>query len=301
MSDFISSFWSLWVMAIVAFGIIFCVAVLLFGAQARAATAEDRTTGHVWDGDLREINTPLPRWWVGMFWLTIFFAIAYFFMYPGFGNVKGSLGWTSAGQYEAEMAKGDAQVAPLFAKYAAMPIEDIAKDKDANGMGQRLFLNNCAQCHGSSAKGGNGFPDLSDNDWLWGGKPEQIMESVTKGRNGNMPPQIQAIGGTPADAKAVANYVMSLSGLPHDAAQASIGKGKFMACAACHGADAKGNVALGAPNLTDKVWLMGVPSEANIVDQITNGKTNVMPEWHTKLKPEQIRLVSAYVWSLSNK
>ena len=158
MSDFISSFWSLWVMAIVAFGILFCVGVLLFGAQARAATAEDRTTGHVWDGDLREINNPLPRWWVGMFWLTIFFAIAYFFMYPGFGHVKGSLGWTSKGQYEAEMAKGDAQVAPLFAKYAAMPIEQIAKDKDANGMGQRLFLNNCAQCHGSSAKGATASP-----------------------------------------------------------------------------------------------------------------------------------------------
>ncbi|MGD9586770.1 MAG: cytochrome-c oxidase, cbb3-type subunit III [Brachymonas sp.] len=300
MSDFINSFWSVYVMAIVAFGILFCVAILLIGATARAHTAADNTTGHVWDGDLREINNPLPKWWVGLFWITIFFAITYLVLYPGFGTFKGILGWTSHGQYNTEMAKGDAQVAPLFAKYANMPVEEIAKDPKAVGMGQRLFLNNCAQCHGSNAKGGNGFPDLSDNDWLWGGKPDTIIQTITNGRHGQMPPMIGAIGGKPDDAKAVANYVLSLSGQPHDAALAAVGKPKFAACAACHGADGKGNQALGAPNLTDNVWLMGVPSEEGIVKQITNGKVNIMPAWGKRFSPEQIRLLGAYVWSLSN-
>ncbi len=302
MSDFNSPFWAGYVVAIVAFGILFCIGILLFGARARAHTAEDKTTGHVWDGDLREVNNPLPRWWVGLYWLTVIFTIVYFILYPGFGTNKGALGWTSKGQYEAEKAKLDAQVAPLFAKYAAMPVEQIAKDPQAVGMGQRLFLNNCAQCHGSSAKGGNGYPDLSDKDWLWGGKPDTIIQTITKGRHGFMPPQLAAIGGTPADAKAVANYVMSLSNLPHDSAQAAIGKAKFTTvCAACHGADGKGNQALGAPNLTDNVWLMGVPSEAAIMRQITEGKTNIMPAWENRFTPEQIRLLAAYVWGLSNK
>ncbi len=301
MSDFISPFWSGYVMAIVGFGIVFCVGVLWFGFKARAETAEDRTTGHVWDGDLREVNNPLPRWWVGMYVLTVIFAIAYVFMYPGFGGNKGSLGWSSKGQYEAEHATLDKQVAPLFAKYAAMPIEEIAKDKQAVGMGQRLFVNNCAQCHGTDAKGGLGYPNLTDKFWLWGGNPDQIQHSIDKGREGVMPSQTAAIGGTPADAKAVVNYVMSLSGLPHDTAQAAIGKTKFAACAACHNADGTGNPALGAPNLTQTTWLLGVPSEANIVKQISQGSHRSMPAWEGKFTPEQIRLLTAYVWGLSNK
>lgn len=301
MSDFINSFWSLYVMAIVAFGIIFCIVILLIGAKARAHTAADNTTGHVWDGDLREINNPLPKWWVGLFWITIFFAIAYYVMYPGFGHLPGSLGWSSAGQYQDEMKKGDAETAKAFAPLAGLSVEDMAKNDKARGMGQRLFVNNCAQCHGSNAKGGNGYPDLSDSDWLWGGKPEQITQTILKGRNGNMPPMLAAIGGKPEDAKAVANYVLSLSNAPHDPAQAAQGKTKFAACAACHGADGKGNQALGAPNLTDNIWLMGVASEENIVKQITNGKTNVMPAWESKFSPDQVRLLTAYVWGLSNK
>ena len=273
MNDFNSSFWSLYVIAIVVFGVVFCIAVLIFGANAKAATAEDKTTGHVWDGDLREINNPLPRWWVGLFWLTIVFAVGYLVLYPGLGGFNGTLKWSSAGQYEQEMERGRAQVEPLFAKYATMPVEEIAKDPQAIGMGQRLFLNNCAQCHGSDAKGGNGFPNLSDNDWLWGGKPEDI--------------------------KAVANYVLSLSGVPHDAALAAVGKSKFAVCAACHGADGKGSQAVGGPNLTDNIWLHGF-GEQHVINMINEGKTNIMPEQGSKFTPEQIRLLAAYVWGLSN-
>ena len=299
MNDFNSSFWSLYVIAIVVFGVVFCIAVLLFGANAKAATAEDKTTGHVWDGDLREINNPLPRWWVGLFWLTIVFAVGYLVLYPGLGGFNGTLKWSSAGQYEQEMERGRAQVEPLFAKYATMPVEEIAKDPQAIGMGQRLFLNNCAQCHGSDAKGGNGFPNLSDNDWLWGGKPDDIIHTITNGRTGVMTPQAQALGGKPEDIKAVANYVLSLSGVPHDAALAAVGKSKFAVCAACHGADGKGSQAVGGPNLTDNIWLHGF-GEQHVINMINEGKTNTMPEQGSKFTPEQIRLLAAYVWGLSN-
>ena len=299
MNDFNSSFWSLYVIAIVVFGVVFCIAVLIFGANAKAATAEDKTTGHVWDGDLREINNPLPRWWVGLFWLTIVFAVGYLVLYPGLGGFNGTLKWSSAGQYEQEMERGRAQVEPLFAKYATMPVEEIAKDPQAIGMGQRLFLNNCAQCHGSDAKGGNGFPNLSDNDWLWGGKPDDIIHTITNGRTGVMTPQAQALGGKPEDIKAVANYVLSLSGVPHDAALAAVGKSKFAVCAACHGADGKGNQAVGGPNLTDNIWLHGF-GEQHVINMINEGKTNTMPEQGSKFTPEQIRLLAAYVWGLSN-
>jgi len=299
MSDFISDFWSLWVAGITLAGIIFCVAMLWFSGKAKAMTANDNTTGHVWDGDLREMNNPLPRWWVWMFVITIVFALAYLAMYPGFGKNSGQLGWTSKGQYEAEVAKGNKDVEPLYARFSGMKVEDVAGDPQAMAIGDRLFMNNCAQCHGSDARGSKGFPNLTDGDWLHGGAPEKIKETITKGRIGNMPVMAAAVG-TPDDVRNVANYVLSLSGSPHDSLKASLGKAKFGACAACHGMDGKGNQALGAPNLTDDIWLHGW-GESAIVAMITNGKMNQMPAQESKLTEAQIHVLTSYVWGLSNK
>ena len=218
--------------------------------------------------------------------------------FPGLGKAKGSLGWTSVGQYEQEMARGNAETAPLYQRYASMPVEAVAHDAQAMAIGDRLFMNNCAQCHGSDARGSKGFPNLADGDWLHGGSPDAIKATVADGRVGNMPPMAAAIGNA-EDVKNVANYVLSLSGAPHDATRAAAGQPKFAACAACHGADGKGNQAVGAPNLTDDVWLHGFGEEA-VMAMVEHGKTNQMPAWSSKFTPEQIHVLTAYVWSLSS-
>ena len=298
MSDFTSNFWSVYVTVITVVGIAACLLLLWFSGKAKAMTSNDNTTGHVWDGDLREMNNPLPRWWVWLFIITIVFSAIYLAMYPGLGNSAGKLGWTQQGQYEAEMSKGAKEVAPLYAKFAGMSPEDMSKDPQAMGIGERVFMNNCAQCHGSDARGSKGFPNLTDGDWLYGGTPDAIKETLTKGRIGNMPPMAAAVG-SPDDVKNVAHYVLSLSGSPHDSLRASLGKAKFGACAACHGMDGKGNQALGAPNLTDDIWLHGYGENA-IVAMINNGKVNQMPAQEGKLSESQIQVLASYVWSLSN-
>jgi cytochrome c oxidase cbb3-type subunit 3 len=298
MSDFTSSFWSMYVAGITIFSISACLLLLWFSGKAKAMTSHDNTTGHVWDGDLREMNNPLPRWWVGLFVITIAFAGVYLYLYPGLGNYAGKTGWTSKGQLDAEVAKGNAEVAPLYAKFLAMPFEDVAKDPQAHAIGERLFMNNCSQCHGSDAHGGKGFPNLTDSDWLHGGTPEKIVETITKGRIGQMPVMAAAVGNSD-DVKNVANYVLSLSGSPHDSVRANLGKPKFAVCAACHGADGKGNQALGAPNLTDNIWLHGY-GEAAIISMVTNGKINQMPAQGEKLSEAQIKVLAAYVWAFSN-
>ena len=298
MSDFVSDFWHLYVAGISLVSIIACLILLWFTGKAKAMTANDNTTGHVWDGDLREMNNPLPRWWVGLFILTVIFALVYLAFYPGLGNLPGKFGWSSHGQYDAEVAKANEQVAPLYAKFQAMPVEEVAKDPQAMAIGDRLFMNNCAQCHGSDARGSKGFPNLTDADWLHGGSPEKIKETLVQGRIGMMPPMAAAVG-SPDDVRNVAHYVLSLSGSPHDSLRASLGKSKFGACAACHGMDGKGNQSLGAPNLTDDIWLHGWGENA-IVAMINNGKTNQMPAQAHKLTEGQIHVLTSYVWGLSN-
>jgi cytochrome c oxidase cbb3-type subunit 3 len=298
MSDFTSNFWSLYVAGIALVGIVACLLLLYFSGKAKAMTANDNTTGHVWDGDLREMNNPLPRWWVGLFLITIVFSLAYLALYPGLGNSAGQLAWTSVGQYEAEVAKANKELEPMYAKFAAMPPEEVAKDPQAMAIGDRLFMNNCAQCHGSDARGSKGFPNLTDNDWLHGGSHAKIQETLLNGRVGNMPPMAAAIG-TPEDLRNLAQYVLSLSNSPHDSLKASLGKSKFGACAACHGGDGKGNQALGAPNLTDDIWLHGWGENA-IVSMVTNGKVNQMPAQAGKLTEAQLHVLASYVWGLSN-
>ena len=298
MSDFTSNFWSIYVTAITVVGIVACALLLWFSGKAKAMTAHDNTTGHVWDGDLREMNNPLPRWWVWLFVITIVFALVYLAMYPGLGNFAGKLGWTQAGQYQAEVDKGNREVAPLYAKFTAMKPEDVSRDPQAKAIGERLFMNNCSQCHGSDARGGKGFPNLTDADWLHGGAPEKIKETLALGRIGNMPPMGAAVG-TSDDVKNVANYVLSMSNSPHDSVKAALGKSKFVVCAACHGMDGKGNPALGAPNLTDDVWLHGYGENA-VVAMVNNGKVNQMPAQADKLTEAQVHVLASYVWGLSN-
>jgi cytochrome c oxidase cbb3-type subunit 3 len=273
---------------------------LLVVASRRKVMSQDNTTGHVWDEDLKELNNPLPRWWMGLFVLTIVFAALYLALYPGLGTNEGLLKWTSDGQLQAEQAKATTAMAPVYAKFANMPVEAMAADSQAMGIGERLFINNCATCHGSDAKGSKSFPNLTDGDWMGGdGSLAYIQKTIAEGRTGMMPPMTAAVG-TPEDVKNVANYVLSLSGSPHNDIAAQLGKSKFGACAACHAADGKGNPLLGAPNLTDKIWLHGWGEEA-IISMITNGKTNVMPAHASRFTPEQMRVLGAYVWSLSHK
>ncbi|MES2012153.1 MAG: cytochrome-c oxidase, cbb3-type subunit III [Pseudomonadota bacterium] len=299
MSDFINNFWPMFITVIALGGIFGCALLLWWTSKIKVAAGSDNTSGHVWDEDIREMNNPLPRWWVWMFIITIIFALFYFAAYPGLGSYAGKLGWSEVSQYEKEVATANEALKPLYAKFAAMPVETLAKDKEAKAIGERIFMNNCAACHGSDARGSRGFPNLTDNDWIHGGSPEKIQETITGGRIGMMPPMAAAVGNE-EDVKNVANYVLSLSGSNHDSARAALGKEKFAVCAACHGADGKGNQSIGALNLTDNIWLHGV-GEAAIIKRIHEGKVNQMPAWGTKFTPEQIHVLTAYVWGMSHK
>ncbi|RRS01004.1 cytochrome-c oxidase, cbb3-type subunit III [Aquabacterium soli] len=303
MSDFVSNGWHLYVTAIVIGGLLFCVLVLVGSARHKvirdAKGNIEETTGHVWDGDLRELNNPLPRWWVGLFVLTIVYAVIYLVMYPGVGANAGTLGWTSVKEYHDEVLKAKVAEDKVYAGFQAEVVEKLAGNPDAQAIGQRLFLNNCAACHGSDARGGKSYPNLTDKDWLHGGTPDKIIETITHGRHGVMPPMAAAVG-TSEEVRQLANYVLSLSGSAHNSLMAELGRDKFKACAACHGADGKGNQILGAPNLTDKIWLHGW-GEAAIVDIVTKGKTNVMPAQKDRLTADQIKVLASYVWGLSNQ
>ncbi|HJS03920.1 MAG TPA: cytochrome-c oxidase, cbb3-type subunit III [Variovorax sp.] len=299
MSDFFNDFWSNYVALATLGSILLCALLLWVVARSSAPSGADNTTGHVWDEDLREANNPMPRWWIGLFVITIVFGLAYLVAYPGLGSYKGELAWSTADEYAKDQARARRELEPVYAAYVAMPAERVAGEPAAMAIGERLFLNNCAQCHGSDARGSKGFPNLADSDWLHGGTPDKIKESIVGGRTGVMPPMAAAVG-TPEDVKNVANYVLSLSGSPHDSVRAGLGKSKFSACAACHGIGGVGNPAMGAPNLADKVWLHGYGQEA-IIAIINTGKTNQMPAQQGRLTEAQIHVLASYVWGLSNK
>ncbi|MGB6102671.1 MAG: cytochrome-c oxidase, cbb3-type subunit III [Pusillimonas sp.] len=300
MSDFVSSFWGYFISIIAVGGVIFCL-WLLYTQRAwlKQTAPQVEDTGHVWDGDLTELNTPVPRWWTVFYIGLCVVALLMFFLYPGLGEYKGSLGYTSAGEVKAQQEALNERIRPVYERYQQMSIPEVARDADARQIGQRLFLNNCAQCHGSDARGSGSFPNLADGDWLWGGEPEQILHTITKGRHGMMPPWSSQI--KPAEASDIAQYVRSLSGLASDSLRVVPGKRGFDTfCVACHGAEGKGNTALGAPNLTDNVWLYG-SSEASIVETILNGRQNSMPAQEGILTEDQIRMLTAWVWGLTNQ
>ena len=298
MSQFTSRFWDFYIAIVVIVSIVGCGVFLRLQSTREVAGSQTQTTGHTWDEDLGEYNNPLPRWWMWLFYITIAFGLAYLALYPGLGSYKGLLGWSEVGQYRDEEQRAAAKYGPIYDRFAKQDIVALAKNPDALAIGQKVFLNNCAQCHASDGGGARGFPNLTDNDWLYGGAPETIEATITNGRGGVMPPWGPVLGDEKV--KDVAHYVMSLSGEAHDSIRAARGAEVFKQnCVACHGADGKGNQQIGAPNLIDKTWLYG-GSEATIVETITKGRNGHMPAWKDILTPAQIHLVAAYVYSLSH-
>ncbi|GAB3733232.1 cytochrome-c oxidase, cbb3-type subunit III [Silanimonas algicola] len=296
-----SDFWSWFLIALVVLNLVGCVWLLWYTSKQRnSSLPTGETTGHVWDGNITEYNKPLPRWWINLFYLTIAFTIGYFVVYPGFGKAEGAFGWSSQKQHDAEKAKADAAFAERYARFATMPIAEIARSPEALAVGRNLFANNCAQCHGSDGRGARGFPNLTDTVWQWGKDEATMLATINHGRIGVMPALGAAIGDDAA-VTAVATYVQSLSGTSVDPALASVGKAKFdLVCAACHGVDGKGNPALGAPNLTDTDWLYA-PDLATIREGIIKGRNGQMPAFEPVLGADRVRLVAAYVHSLSGE
>jgi cytochrome c oxidase cbb3-type subunit 3 len=296
MSQFSSAFWDFYIGVITVVSIAGCAVLLL--VQSRARTSGTETSGHVWDEDLKEFNHPLPRWWMWMFYLTIVFSAGYLVLYPGLGSWRGTLGWTQLTQLEEENTRALEAYGPLYDKFAAQDVVALAKNPEAMKIGQKLFLNNCAQCHASDGGGSRGFPNLTDVEWLWGGTPEAIKTSITDGRLGVMPPWGTLLG--EQGVKDVVHYVRSLSGLASDSIRAARGKESYAKiCVACHGAEGKGNPLMGAPDLTDKVWLHG-SSEEQMIETVSKGRTDKMPAHKDLLSPAKIHLLTAYVYSLSH-
>jgi len=298
MSDFFSEFWTVWIAIGTLGGIAFLMILLVANSSQPLKEGEDpESMGHNWDG-IEELNNPLPLWWLIMFWLTIIFALGYLFLYPGIGSYKGYLDSNNLAEYNAEVMAADAKYNPIYEKYAAIDIATLSKDDSAMRTGGRLFANNCAICHGSDARGARGFPNLTDNDWLYGGQPAQIKTTILNGRHGNMPAWKAILGDD--GVKQVASYVLSLSGRKVPADEISAGKEKFSACAGCHMATGKGMQALGAPNLTDKIWLYGASRKA-IEKTISYGRKGVMPSFKAHLGENKAHIVAAYIYSLSEK
>lgn len=301
MSDFTDGFWPLYVAIISVVSILACGWLLWAAGKAKVNVqpAGDNTTGHVWDENLRELNNPLPLWWMWLFIITVVFALIYLVVFPGLGSFPGLLKWSTRGEHQQDVTRLRDQVAPIYAAFSAQPVEALARDPAALAIGERLFMNNCAQCHGSDARGSKSYPNLTNGNSAWLGErtAEHIVQTITNGRTGMMPPMGAAVGGDP-EISELANYVLSLSGSPYNEVKAFSGKARFAVCAACHGVGGKGNKALGAPNLTDDYWLHGW-GEAAIANIVKNGKTNVMPAQAPKLSAEQIHVVAAYVLSLS--
>lgn len=294
-----SAFWSIWI-SVITLAVVFGVTWLLFATRKSEKFKEttEETVGHAFDG-IEEFDNPLPKWWFNMFLITVVFSLGYLALYPGLGNFKGLLGWTSYNQWEEEMAHAEEVYAPVFAKYAALSIEELNQPGNETGlkMGQRMFANNCSVCHGVGGVGAYGFPNLTDNDWLYGGQPETIVTTIVGGRQGGMPAWGAVLGED--GIQDVTNYVLSLSGSEHDATAAERGQTQFNTlCAACHMPTGEGMQALGAPNLTDNTWLYGGSFE-QIAHTLRVGRAGVMPAHKNLLSDEKIHLIAAYVYSLS--
>lgn len=301
MSDFVHDGWSFYIAIITVVSLIGCGLLLkAMSTQKLVKGGSPETTGHAWDEDLQEWNNPLPRWWMWLFYITIVFSFAYLLLYPGLGSYRGYLGWSSVGQYQDEQKAAAATFGPVVDRFLQQDVKVVAADAEAREIGQRLFLNYCAQCHGSDAGGSRGYPNLRDADWLYGGMPEVIRTTITNGRSGVMPPMAAAIGGS-EDVRDVVHHVLALAGRTHNGLRAQRGKVKFAAlCVACHGVDGKGNQQIGAPNLTDDIWLHG-GTEALIAETIVKGRNNQMPAHKDFLDEGKIHLLTAYVLGISGQ
>jgi len=299
--DSLSSFWSAWIIVITLGTIALSVWILLVNRRTDKTPDADgniETTGHAADG-IEEYDNPLPQWWFKLFILTVVFALGYLVLYPGLGNYAGILGWSQESQWEEEVADAEDRFTPIFAQYQEVPIPELARDGEAMQVAERIFLNNCAVCHGSNAQGGYGFPNLTDDDWLYGGEPENILTTLNNGRNGLMP-SWQQLGEN--NIENLTQYVLSLSNLEHDEERAASGESTFLAaCAACHTPSGTGNTALGAPNLTNDIWLYQAPGQSvadSIRQTLRNGRNGHMPAQAAYIGEERVHLVAAYVYSL---
>ncbi len=305
MSDFTSGFWPLYISVITLASIVGTWVFIRAHTTRKLAPGEKADLiEHTWDEDLQDLNNPLPRWWLGLFYATLVFALVYLVLWPGLGNFAGVLKWTSLQEYEQEVKAAEAKFQPVYAGFMKQDVASVAANPDAHAIGRNLYLTYCSQCHGSDAAGARGFPNLTDSDWLYGGDPDTIRATITDGRAGMMPALGDALG--PEGTKEVANYVLSLSGRKHDARLAAAGQPKFAEnCAACHLPDGTGMAAMGAPNLTDKVWLYG-GSEASIIESIAKGRNGVMPGaaqtlGTTSNKDAKLHLLTAYIYGLSQQ
>ena len=297
-----SSGWSLFVVVLTILNILACVWLLWWTAKPKSATEKiggGADTGHVWDKDLREYNNPLPRWWLWLFYITVVFGLLYLVLYPGLGRFAGVWNWSQAGQYEQQKAEIEARAAQMLAPFERMTVAQLAENTQAMSTAHNLFQNNCAQCHGSDGGGARGFPNLTDGDWQWGGDADTVVQTISGGRMGVMPPWGEVLG--EEGVEQVVAYTRTLSNQPADAALAAAGETHFQTvCAACHGMDGKGNTMLGAPNLTDGVWLYG-SDEASIRETIVGGRNNQMPAFADKLGEQRVRLLAAYVLRMSGE
>ncbi len=298
MTSFTDGFWNMLIFICSVGGIIaLYLFIKVYSTGARGETTE--TTGHIWDVDLKELNNPLPRWWLNMFYITLIWGVIYLLLYPGVGTHPMLLGWSSVGQYEEQMAAANERYGPLYERFVSEDIAVVAKDPEALKMGRRLFLNYCAGCHGSDAGGFPGFPSLRDHDWIHGGSPEEIKASILRGRNGVMPPWGEAAG--EEGVQQLTQYVLALNDRDADETQAQAGKAIYKTlCVACHGPDGTGNKELGAPNLTNNIWLYGGSPKA-IADSIANGRMGQMPAHEDFLGEAKSHLLAAYVYSLTNQ
>ena len=292
--------WSLWIVVLTLANILACIWLLRWTSKPRTRDEKiggGADTGHVWDGDLREYNNPLPKWWLWLFYLTVVFGLLYLALYPGLGSFTGTRNWSQVSQYEQEKAEVDARANELLAPLAALPIADLVGNEQAMSTAHNLFQQNCAQCHGSDGGGARGFPNLANADWQWGAESEAVLTTIANGRMAAMPPWGAVLGDQGVEE--VVAYVQTLSGQPGDAALATAGETRYQQmCVGCHGADGKGLAAVGAPNLTDDVWLYGSDAAA-IKQTVVAGRNGQMPAWGEKLGEQRVKLLAAYVTKLA--
>jgi cytochrome c oxidase cbb3-type subunit 3 len=296
--------WSLWIVILTIANILGCFWLLRWTSKPRTANEKiggGADTGHVWDKDLREYNNPLPKWWLWLFYITIVFGLLYLALYPGLGNFAGVKGWSQASQYQQERAAVEAKAQAILGPLAAMPVADLVNNEQAMKTARNLYLQNCAQCHGSDGGGAKGFPNLANSDWQWGGDADSVVATIT---NGRIAVGMMAWGPVLGEqgVNEVVAYIQQISGQPHDAALAAAGAGRFQTtgCIGCHGVDGKGNPLLGAPNLTDDVWLYGGDA-ATLKETVTNGRAGQMPAWGDKLGEQRVKLLAAYVTKLAQE
>jgi cytochrome c oxidase cbb3-type subunit III len=291
--------WAWYVAVLTIVSLLACLWLLKSNSTRIERKDQPELHGHnQWD-ELQEYDNPLPKWWSNLFIITVVFALGYLALFPGLAILPGVLGWSSQERYKNEVANVNAEIDPIFNAYLKQDVATVAQDKGALQIGSRLFQTYCVQCHGTDMRGSRGFPNLVDADWQFAGTPDGIKQTIMEGRNGIMPPMGEQLSAE--QVKNVTQYVLSLSNRSTSKEAATLGEATYkQICIACHGPDAKGNQALGAPNLTDNVWLYG-GSAATIEEGIVKGRAGQMPAQKELLGEARVHLLAAYVYAQSRE